>query len=193
MAFWYIRQPRELLIDLDDYMRPAPTTTGVKAHWGEAFWRRRLRTAMKAAKLTVCQVWLVRSNTHRHWHAAILLGQPIPEFQALVWQFHLGSDLMRARSDLMRAALGIPSPSLLIRNTAIKGFYREPDRVCQCVRKHDTSEQYQLGDRACPTWRELRGMTPWELFGEPYHESEREVKLPEGEVPIELILKIVTE
>jgi hypothetical protein len=193
MAVWYIAQEREILCDLDNYMRPAPSKMGPKGHWGEVFWRRRLSTAMRAGKLDVCRVWLERSNTHRHWHAIILLAQPMPVMERLVWQLRLGSDLMRGQSDLMRAARGIPSPSLLIRNTPIKEFYREPDRVCRCMRKHDTDEQYRLGERACAVWRELRGMTPWELFGEPYHGEEREVPLPEGEVPLELILKVETD
>lgn len=191
MSVWYTATDRELLIDLDDYMRPAPSKNGPsRGPWGEIFWRRRLRDAMQAELIKACRVFLMRSNTARHWHAIVLLAEPMPVMRRMIWQMRLGSDLLRAQSDLMRADHGIQHPSLLIRPEPIKGFYRKPDRVCPCDRKHDTEEQYGLGDQACPVWRELRGATPWQLFGPTYRGHERGVKLPEGEVPLEMILRI---
>jgi hypothetical protein len=194
MSVWYTARADELLIDLDDYTRPAPSKTGAsRGPWGEVFFRRRLADAIRAGRLNVCQVFLERSNTPRHWHSVILLAHPMPVMERLVWQLRLGSDLLRGQCDLMRAARGIEFPSLLIRSKPIKGFYREPDRECPCTRKHDTNEQYKLGAQACSVWRELRGMTPWELFGATFQGSQRGVPLPEGEVPIDLILKVITE
>jgi hypothetical protein len=194
MAIWYLAQPQEFLIDLDDITRRFRSKSGEdRCSWGEMF-RRRLRAGILAERIPFCRMKLVQSTSKGHWHAVILLAEPMSLEQRLAWQLQLLSDLMRAKSDLMRAAVGIEFPSLLIRQTPIKGFWRKPDRVCRCTRKHDTEQQYLLGEKACPVWRELRGMTPWELFGEPYHGEERgEVKLPEGEVPLELILKIATE
>lgn len=156
MSVWYIARPDELLIDLDDAGRP--TRTG--APWIEVFFRRRLRDAIDDGKLRVRDAYLSPSNSTRHYHAIVRLGEPLPIMQRLVWQLHLGSDLYRGRADLMRAARGFDAPSLLIRSHPMVEFYREPDRVCSCTEKHITSDQ-----PACAVWRELRGMSPWELFG----------------------------
>src|SRR5271154_3908207 len=99
MSYWYIARQDELLIDLDEYMRP--TKSGCP--WGEAFFRRRLRDAMSAGKLNVKEVWLVNSTSEHHYHAIIRLKtdwrkrkQEIPtDIERLVWQLHLGSDLYR--------------------------------------------------------------------------------------------------
>src|SRR5438477_166939 len=110
MSFWYIAHNDELLLDLDDYMRP--TKTGCP--WGEAFFRRRLRDAIAAGKLQVREVWLVNSMSEHHYHAFIRLkARPLTAVLArLVWQLHLGSDLYRGRADLMRFVRGIEAPSL---------------------------------------------------------------------------------
>ena len=193
MSFWYLAHPDELLIDLDDYTRPAPSKTGEsRGPWGEIFFRRRLADAIRADRLKVCDppVYLGRSNSERHWHAIVRLRYPMPLDQRLTWQLRLGSDLMRAQADLMRAAMCVDFPSLLIRNTPMKGFYREPDRQCACTRKHDTAEQSALNGQGCPVWRELRGLTPWQLFRPTHHGDHRGIILPVGEVPLELILQI---
>ena len=189
MAAWYLAHEDELLIDLDDYDRP--TKSGES--WGEVFFRRRLRSAIVSKKLKVKQVYLVRSSSNNHYHAIVRLEKPMPLIERLVWQMHLGSDLYRGRSDLMRAVRGIAAPSLIIQPTPIKGFYRKPDRICACKSKHRTEEQHAKGKRACPVWRELRGMSPWELFGEPTKCQEEPVKLPTGRVPLKLILACVTK
>lgn len=196
MSFWYLASDRELLLDLDDYMRPAPSKTGEsRGPWGEIFFRRRLGDAIRAGRLDVMDppVYLDRSNSARHWHAIVRLRKPMPLNRRLIWQLRLGSDLMRSQADLMRADMGVKFPSLLIRNTPMKDFYRPPDRQCPCTRKHDTSEQMQLNGRGCPIWRELRGMTPWELFGPCHKGNHRGVTLPIGEVPLDLILRIDEE
>lgn len=200
MSFWYLARPDELLIDLDDYMRPAPSKTGEsRGPWGEVFFRRRLADAIRAERLPVESVYLDRSNSAKHWHAIIRLrpNAPassiagiLPAIERLVWQLRLGSDLMRGQADLMRLARGVMCPSLLIRREPMADFYREPDCECPCTRKHDTAEQFSLGARACPVWIELRGLTPWELFGPTIHDDHRGVALPIGDVPLELILAI---
>jgi len=196
MSFWYIAHDDELLLDLDDYMRP--TKTGCP--WGEAFFRRRLRNAIAAGKLNVSEVWLVRSNSEHHFHA-ILKVKDFRNHQdlqsriaKLTWQLHLGSDLYRGRADLMRAVRGFPSASLLIRNEVIPDFYRGPDAQCPCTEKHDTQKQFDLGENACPIWRSVRGMSPWELFGPSSKKSEMFIPLPTGRVPLQLIMtKIESE
>ena len=185
MSQWYLAHSDELLIDVDNYMRPAKSG----GPWGEVFFRRRLRDAMQAGKLRVREVWLERSTSEHHFQAIVRLQEPLPLMQRLVWQLHLGSDLYRGRADLMRAARGVKAPSLLIRRERIVGFYREPDRVCACAEKHDTEKQFALGDKACEVWRELRGMSPWELFGPSSREKERCIPLPLGRVPLELIVR----
>jgi len=188
MSYWYLAHSDELLIDLDDYMRP--TKSGCP--WGEAFFRRRLRDAIRDGKLRVREVYLINSLSLRHYHAIIRLDNlqaSMPIVQSLVWQLHLGSDLYRGRADLMRYAKGIYAPSLLILPHKIDGFYREPDRKCPCTEKHDTEVQFALGPAACPVWRELRGMSPWELFGRNRKCRERFVPLPTGKVPFELIMR----
>lgn len=197
MSVWYLASPTELLLDLDEYMRPAPGKDGSRGPWGEIFFRRRLRNAMLAGRLNVSRVHLIRSTSALHWHAFVLLAHAMPLMERLIWQLQLGSDLMRARSDLMRATRGIKHPSLLIRDTPIpsgpnggRDFWRTPDRQCFCTTKHVTEQQAALGQDACPVWRELRGQTPWELFGPPAHGLERGVCLPEGDVPLADILRI---
>ena len=194
MSFWYVAHNDELLLDLDDYMRP--TKTGCP--WGEGFFRRRLRNAMAGGKLKVSEVWLDHSNSERHFHAVVV----VPQFrnredlqariEKLVWQLHLGSDLYRGRADLMRAVRGFPSASLLIRDTKIPNFYREPDYQCLCTKKHNTEEQFNLvnsGGNACSIFQSLRGMSPWELFGPSSKKAELFIPLPTGRVPLELIMQ----
>lgn len=186
MAFWYLGHDDELLIDLDDYTRP--TKNG--GPWGEIFFRRRLREAMGASKLDVIGVYLSRSASTGHFSAIVRLASPLPTIERLVWQLHCGSDLYRGRADLMRAARGIAAPSLLILPRRFSGLYREPDRICPCEGKHRTDEQHALGANACTVWRELRGMSPWELFGPSSATPEGWVPLPLGRVPLSLIREI---
>jgi hypothetical protein len=202
MSVWYVAHNDELLIDLDEYMRP--TKTGCP--WGEAFFRRRLRDAMAAGKLKVEEVWLVNSTSEKHYHAIVRIEPSWgkteyidtprwspTDVERLVWQLHLGSDLYRGRADLMRLARNVYGPSLLIRHEKIENFYREPDAICDCTGKHDTEKQHALGDDACPIWQHYRGMSPWELFGPSRKLTERFVALPTGQVPLELIMKVEAE
>jgi hypothetical protein len=185
MAYWYIAHRNELLIDLDDYSRPAKTG----GPWGEIFFRRRLRQAILGRKLDVKQVFLAQSNSKGHYHAIVVLRRNMGIFLRLVWQLHLGSDLYRGRADLARAARGIAAPSLLIRSKPISGF-RQADAVCTCTAKHDTEKQSELGARACRVWRRYRGMSPWELFGPAESGKEKPVSLPIGKVPLDLIMEV---
>jgi hypothetical protein len=185
MAYWYVAHSDELLLDLDDYMRP--TKNGCP--WGEAFFRRRLRDAMLSGKLNVERVFLLRSASERHYHAIVKLAQRYPLYSRLCWQMHLGSDLYRARCDMMRAVRAFEWPSLLILREQVEG-YRYADYVCACTEKHDTQKQFDLGQNACPTWQRLRGMSPYELFGVPSKLNERFQALPIGEVPLSLILTL---
>jgi len=185
-AHWYLAHDDELLVDIDAYDRP--TKTGEL--WGEVFFRRRLRSAIASHKLHVRDVWLDESNTPGHFHGVVRLTEPMDRVQRLVWQMHLGSDLYRGRADLMRAARGIAAPSLLIRSRQFRTFYRPADRVCSCTQKHVTDELAR-GERVCDVWTELRGMSPWELFGESNRDAEKTVSLPVGMVPIEKIMRRV--
>jgi hypothetical protein len=180
MAYWFIRHPDELLIDLDDAARR--TKSG--APWIEVFFRRRLRDAIRAGKLHVREVWLVRSNSEHHFSAFVRLTGPMPDLEALVWQLHLGSDLYRGRADLMRLARGIKAPSLLIFNRDPQ-IYRTADFVCPCTEKHTNAKNPD-----CDVWRALRGYSPWELFGPASQEVEQFVPLPLGKVPLKLILEV---
>ena len=205
MSYWYIAHNDELLLDIDDYMRP--TKSGCP--WGEAFFRRRLRDAMAAGKLNVREVWLVNSISEHHYHIFVRLKKEMSKFspkfgkerrklgpeniERLVWQLHLGSDLYRGRADLMRLARQIYGPSLLIRPKIIPNFYRAPDAACGCTEKHDTEKQFALGENACSIWKYYRGMSPWELFGPSRKISERFIPLPTGRVPLELIMAMEPE
>lgn len=180
MAVWYLAHDNELLIDLDDASRPAKSG----GTWLEIFFRRRLRNAIEDGKLPVSEVWLCPSTSERHYHAFVRLATAMTQLERLVWQLHLGSDLYRGRADLMRAARGFPAPSLLIRPEPIKDFYREPDRCCPCTTKHVTAEA-----PACEVWRELRGLSPWELFGKSDPGLvERAVRLNKGRVLMSRLL-----
>lgn len=185
MAYWYIAHEDELLLDLDDYTRP--TRTGCP--WGESFFRRRLRDAITWNKLSIDGVWLARSRSPKHFHAVVKLAVPMGVIERLVWQMHLGSDLYRGRADLMRAALKIDAPSLLIRTEPIPEFYRHSDYACDCTEKHDTQTQFDLGKRACPIWQDIRGLSPWQLFGKSRKLNETFIPLPIGKVPISLIME----
>lgn len=184
MYYWYIARSTELLLDLDEYMRP----TKRKGPWGEFFFRRRVREAITSGVLNVREVYLTRSQTPGHFHAVIRLYRPMPQLKRLVWQLHLGSDLYRGRADLMRYACGIRFPSLLILPEPIPQFYRLWDTKCHCVRKHKTDEQEALGAKCCAVWRKYRGYSPWKLFGPSSKDAERMIPLPLGRVPMENIL-----
>lgn len=193
--YWYVAHEDELLLDLDDYYRP---TRHADATWGEAFFRRRLRDAIRSQKLEVSAVWLVRSQTEGHYQAIVRLGKEtvrsfrMPPLDQLIWQMYLGSDLYRSRADLMRAIRGMRAPSLLIMKDKIHGFYREPDRVCQCNTKHNIVEIMQQPEsKRCKVWTCLRGLSPWELFGESKREPEVSVPLSIGEVPLADIMSKV--
>lgn len=191
MSVWYFPRPRlELFIDLDNYMRPAPSRSGEsKGPWGEVFFRRRLADAIEAGVLPFSRLFLDHSNSEKHWHAIVVLAEPgVSLLGQLAWQQRLGSDLMRCQADLMRFDKGVKHPSLLIRNKPMTDFYRPPDRECACTKKHDTAEQMALNGKGCPVWHEFRGMTPWQLFGPTNHEPRWGAMLPIGEVPLELIL-----
>lgn len=184
MAAWYLAADNELLLDIDN---PTRLSALRKVPWLETFFRQRLREAMGAGKLDVQSVRLEPSTSRTHVHIIVRLTGPVPTLQRLIWQQVLGSDLYRGRADLMRFALGIDAPSLLILPAPLKGFYRRPDYTCACAVKHDTEQQFALGDRACVVWRKLRGMSPWELFGPSARDPEEWVELPYGDVPLDLI------
>lgn len=210
MSYWYVAHYNELLIDLDDYMRPARNG----CPYGEAFFRRRLRDAIINGKLDVQEVWLVESATVGHYHAIVRLNyfwpvesqdkpinlmnfESMEQLRNLIWQLQLGSDLYRAKSDLMRFALGIQCPSLLIMPKRIPNFYREPDAICSCVKKHITSEMMEIPkEKRCAIWNQFRGMTPWELFGKNSNVDGRPEKFMRpilGKVPMDAILSQVFE
>jgi len=157
--------------------------------WGEAFFRRRLRDAIRDEKLHVIYVNLIQSATKGHFHAIVTLRANLPIMQRLIWQLHLGSDLYRGRADLMRAARNIYAPSLLIVPSPIPSF-RTWDFKCGCTEKHVTEKIFDQpeGER-CKVWNKLRGMSPWELFGRSPRKIEKSVSLPVGIVPLELIMK----
>lgn len=195
MSFWYTEKPDELLLDLDDYDKPVQHFQ----IWGEMF-RQRLRSAVLADLLTIrttngeADILLEESNTPNHFHVFIRLVRPMPLDQRLVWQQRLGSDWKRAHADLMRAARRIRPASLLIRTHKVDELWREPDYICPCPNgKHETLKQVELlkAGIGCPVWQELRGATPWELFGKPTHNGmELPVNLPLGRVPLEKILEV---
>lgn len=182
MAVWYFAHNTELLMDLDEYMRPARSGGGP---YGEMFFRRRLRDAIKSRKLKVSEVWLAPSWNPKHYHAVVRLKLPLPLYERLTWQLKLGSDVYRSTADLMRACRKAKHPSLLILPAPITDFYREPDAVCACTEKHKTEER-----PACPVWRRVRGMSPWELFGKPVRKPEKHVPLPLGKVPLSAIMEV---
>ncbi len=188
MAYWYLRHERELLLDLDFATKHVkrPGSKGPQTR-SEGF-RQRLQTAIREGLLDVEAVWKSESNTERKYHVAVLLKKPVSELEALIWQFHFFSDLLRSKSDLMRYAQGIKPASLLIRNAKFPQFWREPDAQCPCVKKHDTAKMMELGESACDVWKRLRGANPWSLFGRTA-DVQRYVILPTGSVPLELILR----
>lgn len=183
MRLWYLAHRNELMIDLDEYLRPSKSGEA----WGEVFFRRRLREAIIDGLLPVKSVHLIPSSTPKHFHAIVKLKQPMPTLNRLIWQLHLGSDLYRGRADLMRYAKGYPAPSLLITPRSIPNF-RNWDYLCDCDKKHVTEEQFSLGEACCPVWKMLRGASPWQLFGQSSRAKESEVNLPVGEVPLKLIM-----
>lgn len=183
--FWYLARRDELLIDLDEAMRD----TG-NGPWVEIFFRRRLREAMLAGKLNVRDVYLTRSATNGHFQAVVRVIPPPGDkvgrwsFAKLTWQLYLGSDLYRARADIMRCAMGCPWPSLLILPDYIPDFYRDPDAICPCEEKH-TSET------TCGVFLHYRGPEMVEMFGPKAKRGpEKMVPLPLGHIPLELIQEV---
>jgi len=187
MMYWYTAQPNELLIDLDEYMRPLKSKGNHRAGpWGERMFRRRLAAAIRSQHLQVFDVYLSRSISPHKFHAIIKLCNPLPEMIRMAWQFRLGSDINKSMADIMRSALYLPNPSLLILPNEIPDFYRPPDAMCKCTQKH-TKEGY------CTVFEKYRGPDFCELFGEPLDgEANGWVALPIGKVPLDLIMMRVT-
>jgi hypothetical protein len=185
MSYWYLAHENELMIDLDDYDRSAKSGEP----WGELFFRRRLREAIKAKLLRVKEVLMLPSQTAGHFHAMITLESGIPTLERLIWQLHLGSDLYRGRADLMRHAKGHLAPTLLITPWRIPTF-RSHDARCDCQSKHVTEKIFeQPASERCKVWTAFRGQSPWELFGGSTREFEMPVPLPPGRVPLSLIMR----
>jgi hypothetical protein len=185
MSYWYLAHNNELLIDLDDAMRDSGRGPHI-----ELYFRRRLREAILAGKIDVREVYLTRSASDHHFQAVIRLNQRsnkkgvyVNAIKRLVWQLYLGSDLYRARADLMRSAQGYSNASLLILPERIPDFYREPDAECSCTHKHKL-------DSTCPVFGRYRGPEMVELFGPLRKEAEKMVPLPLGRVPLDLILEV---
>lgn len=157
MAAWYIARANELLLDVDRAM--APTKAGGPPRL-DAFVRRRVRDAVLARKLDVKRLVVAPSYSPGNRHVLITMGRSMPMMERLIWQAWLGSDLYRARADLMRAAMGHLYPSLLVAPRIIPEW-RAPNAICPCEGKHaiDGSE--------CKAWRRFRGPSPWECFGKP--------------------------
>lgn len=169
MSVWYIAQPNELLLDVDAY--GAELTRGGKKL--EMFVRRRLRDAVLDKLLDVDHIWIEPSTSPGNAHVFVRLKTPVPLMHRMIWQSWVGSDLFRARADLMRAANGHRYPSLLILPKRI-GF-RAPDDECACVGKHDINGVADRGE--CEVWGMYRGPSPFECFGRP------RTKINEGSHP----------
>lgn len=190
--FWYLQHPNELLIDLDDAMRDTDNRNGKSnGPWIEIFFRRRLREAIASGKLKVRDIYLARSATNGHFQAVIRLrddntyhNSQIGQIWREIWQLYLGSDLYRARADLMRCVtIGFDySNSLLILPEKIPDFYRTPDAICDCIDKHTRETD-------CRIFQRFRGLEMTEMFGPKRKDREKFVPLPLGRVPLELILK----
>jgi hypothetical protein len=162
MWYWYLKRNDELLLDIDH-----PERKVKDGNWYEEIFQRRLYDAIAAEKLKIVDIVVAPSNTSVHLHVAIKLESKLSELEGLIWQLHLGSDLYRAKADLMRNARRIKPASLLIRSTPFANFWRSYDATCRCKDKHSTEQQVALGSRCCKTWLKYRGLTPWDLFGPP--------------------------
>lgn len=160
MSAWYIARENELLLDIDGGNQRLSQSDGTKL---EMFFRRRLRDAVLDRLIKVDHIWIEPSITPGNFHVFVRLSGPMTLQRRLIWQSWLGSDLYRARADLMRADLSHLFPSLLILPKEIG--YRKPDAVCGCSTKHDLNGVADLG--FCETWKRFRGPSPWECFGAP--------------------------
>lgn len=185
MTHWYIGGERELLIDVDRW--DTRLRNGYK--WGEFLCRQRLRNAERSGKFVIERVWRVPTYQMGHYHVYVLLRDPLPVGTRISWQNWLGNDVLRGHSDHMRVENGHPFPTLLWESKKVPGYWRQPDRQCDCAGKHNTDENPN-----CPVFLELRGASPHELFGTWDNNEEAEIALPwDGEIPISLIRRRVTK
>lgn len=151
--FWYVAREDEIMLDVD----------GV-AYGGSILGasRVRLEAAMKAGLLKIKDAYIYRSATRGHYHIVLQLDAPMPAYQRCAWEMQLRSDIYRGRCNLMRLALGVRSPSLLIAPKRWAAFYREPDESCTCADKHDMTVMAE-----CPAALALRGAAAKDsYFGE---------------------------
>jgi hypothetical protein len=185
MSHWYIARADEFLIDLDRLDRR--TEKGDVSYL--ELWRRRLRDAERDGHFDIRRSFIYPTFTPDHFHCYVQIGQEMRLSERLTWQSWLVSDRQRANADWMRASRGVKFPTLLEEPTALRRFYRAADYICGCEGKHKTANQPD-----CEVWREIRGRSPWELFGRPAEGPEREIPLPlNGEIPLHLIRKIALE
>lgn len=185
MSAWYIAHDDELLMDLDEAWKLHPSGRT----YAELYCVHRLLDAEEQGKLKLHKqfgAFFVESFTPGHIHCYVRLAGPMALDLRLAWQAWLGGDWMRSRADFMRAAMGFPFPSILEEPEPIRGFYREPDRMCgkplgdNCEGKHKSEAQPD-----CEVWRKLRGASVWDLFGQ-WEKPEKLPRLPLAVGPLDL-------
>ena len=172
--YWYIAQPRELLLDLD-------------SETALYYARARLQRAMRRGFLKVRDIYFERSVSRNSYHLAVRLQKPMRAVERAVWEIFLHSDITRGLYNIMRLQRRIRGAGLLIRRERFRDFYREADYVCYCPGKHKTKRI----TRHCPALKLLQG----DAAGAEYFPINRDRKrrkrsrfLPFGKVPLSLIL-----
>lgn len=142
MNYWYEAQTLELFLDLDSRraLRRAVTVLSV---------------AMRTRKLSVDSVYLYPTKKDGHFHLIVTLKKRISFSARLAWCLWMGNDRLRTAYILMRSIDDrMPSSAtagdLLVTS---KVYYRSPDAVCRCRRKHKADAVTSK----CPAMRALLG------------------------------------
>lgn len=136
---WYICRENELLLDLD-------------SEW-------RLRMALRKLEqadvvLQIMNVWVYPSISDGKWHVPVRLAHDtLTARQRIMWAWWAGSDAIRALYNLTRIEYNVCSPDLLIAPQKWVQYWREPDYVCHCVKKHKGTDACQR----CPIFQQLHG------------------------------------
>ena len=186
MTALYVEKPNELLMDLDAIFRRSRESN--LTYFSE-FFIERLLDARDDGLIAFhdADVWVVRSFSEKNRHAYIRLQKSLDLRERLAWQAWFAQDWNKSRCDAMREARGIPYCCLLDEPQPIgPGFWRGPDAVCACPRKHESEVQARLPDaEKCPVWVKFRGQTRYALFGTEM-KSGVEYRSAEGRQPMHI-------
>lgn len=147
--YWYVAKPDELMMDLDGSILLEIC---------------KKRLARSVLKDMIALEYITPSHTPDHWHYTLKLMEDMPPLKRQLWQLYFLDHVYRSLNNCFRVLENVPSPSLLISDhkwdiginihllEAGKMFWREPDAICNCKKKHTGPDM-----SGCKVGLKLRG------------------------------------